>query len=65
DWGRELEQLCLIEKVFFMFNFFGFHRLSRWFIVSVASSLNCLKALMKKPAVKTAGYIQSGGEEEI
>ena len=48
DCGRELEQLRSIEKVFFMFNFLFSHPLSGWFSVSVASSLNCLKALTKK-----------------
>jgi len=31
-----------------MYNFFGAHRHSRWFFVSVANSLNCLKALTDK-----------------
>ena len=58
DCGRELEQLRLIEKVFFMFNFFGIHPLSGWFTVSVASSLNCLKALIKKKGpVKVPSFI--------
>ena len=37
DYGRELEQLRLTEKVFFMFNFLVFHPLSGWFVVSLAS----------------------------
>ena len=46
DYERELEQLLFIEKVFFMYNFFEFHLYNRWATVSVASSLNCLKALI-------------------
>ena len=52
DCGRELEQLRSIEKVFFMFNFLFSHPLSGWFSVSVASSLNGLKAIIEKAFLK-------------
>ena len=43
-----LNNSVLSKRCFFMFNFFGAHPLSGGFFVSVASSLNCLKALKAK-----------------